>query len=250
MKYKIIIIVIFVVILCLSFYIYKWEFRKSLFNVYFLSLNKGRAVFVRSPDGKTALIGGGQSSEVIRELTKVFPFYRRKIDYLIIPSATPAQIGGLIEVVDRYDVEEVIMSKFMSTSTVLTILQKEINKKKIYVQKVEKGDVLRVGDLEMKILFPYGDFKFTKSSLPEIGLKIEYKNTGLFLLGNLSKIVQKDIAKSLEVKSYENIAEFYNSAIEAKTSPDLLKKIKAKYIFTTKEKTTRFSSDGFLWERN
>lgn len=248
MKYKIIIIVVSLIsILFLSHYIYKWEFRKPLFEVDFFSLTRGRAVFMRSPKNKTILVGGGQNSATIREVTKVMPFYSRKIDYIFIPSATPAQIGGLIEIIDRYDVGEVVMPKIMATSTVLTQLMKEIRKKKIHVEEVERGDEVEIGGLDIKILFPIEKFKYNKTSLPELGLEIVYKNTGVYLMGNLSKTIQKDILKTLEVKTRENLLEFYNSAIDSKVSKELVEKINPIFTFSTKEKSTRWVSDGFSW---
>ena len=92
-------------------YIYKWESREKVFEINFFSLNRGRSIFLRTPKNKTILIGGGQNTDTIRELTKVMPFYNRNIDYVFIPSATPAQIGGLIEIVDRYKIEEIFLTK-------------------------------------------------------------------------------------------------------------------------------------------
>ncbi len=234
----------------LSTYIYRWEYRKPALDVYFFSLNKGRAIFIRTPQNKTILVGGGQNSEIIRELTKVMPFYKRKIDYLVLPSAVPAQIGGLIEVVDRYEIDNVIMPKVMATSTVLNILVKNINKKKIHIEEVEKGDSIEVENgLVFDVLFPRADYKFNKTSLPELGLSISYGAAGVFLTGNLSKTIQKDIANQLEVKTDQNLVEFYNSGGESKVSDDLIKKIKPKFTFTTKEKTVHFVSEGEGWER-
>ncbi len=232
----------------MSVYIYTWEHRKPLFEVHFFSLNKGRAIFIRSPENKTILVGGGQNSEVIRELTKVMPFYRKHIDYVFIPNTTPVQIGGLIEILDRYDSGEIIMPEVMATSTVLIELMKKIQKKKIHIEKVKRGDEIEIGSLKVKILFPYKEFKFNKSSLPELGFSIEQGSTGLYLFGNLSKTIQKDILKNLDIMTTQNIVEYYNSATEAKVLDDLIEALKPKFIFSTKEKTIRFISDGFSWE--
>lgn len=250
MKYKITIAITSILVLGLSFYVYRWELRKPLFEVHFFSLSRGRAVFIRGPDGKTILVGGGQNSNTIRELTKVMPFYRKRIDYLVVPSATVAQIGGLLEMVERYKVGEVILPEPMSTSTVLDLLIKSVHKKKIHIQKVKKGDVLNIGDLKVEILFPFAEYKFNKSSLPELGMEIEYGETRLYLMGNLSRTIQKNIAKESQIPDGENILELYNSGIKTKVSGELIDAIKPKYIFTTKEKTTRFFSDGFSWKRS
>jgi beta-lactamase superfamily II metal-dependent hydrolase len=222
-------------VLCL--YIYRWEYRKPALDVYFFSLNKGRAVFIRTPDNKTLLVGGGQNTEVIKEITKVTPFYKRKIDIIIIPSAVPAQIGGLLEVLSRYEISEVIMPKVLATSTVLDILIKEIHKQKIHVREVERGGEVNIGGIELNILFPYKDFKYNKTSLPELGMSISYSSTTVYLLGNLSKTIQKDIAKYIGTSTDKNIVEFYNTASDTKVSTELIKKINPEYIWSTKERT-------------
>lgn len=233
----------------LGFYIYHWEYREAILEVHFFSLNKGRAVFIRTPENKTILVGGGQNSEVIRELTSAMPFYRRTIDTVVIPSAVPAQIGGFIEVIDRYEVNEILMPKIMATSTVLTELMKEVRRKKIHVEEVEKGDEINIEkSVTLKVLFPYEDFKFNKTSLPELGLVIEYDKTSAYLLGNLSKTIQKDISKEVQVKHDQNIVEFYHSMADGKVSEDLLEIISPLFNWNTKEKTTRAISDGFSWE--
>src|SRR3989344_4051646 len=285
---------IFILLGCISLgvYIYKWKYREPLFEIYFFSLNRGRAIFIRTPKNKTILIGGGQNSQVISEITKVMPFYDRKIDFFVVPSAMPTQIGGLIEVIDRYEIGQIIIPKIMATSTVLTILLKEIKKNKIHVEKVERGDKIEIGkqnewekqgkyekSVLLRVLFPYKGFKFNKTSLPELGMSISYGSTTVYLLGNLSKTIQKDILKSMnlnitanndlvegnviendidnKVKDNEksqddesqNIVEYYNSAIESKVYSDLLERIDPKFIFSTKEKTTHMISDGESWWR-
>jgi len=251
-KYKaFLILVVFVGLICFGLYIYHWEYREQLLEVHFFSLNKGRAVFIRTPQNKTILVGGGQNSEVIRELTKNMPFYKRRIDYVVLSSAVPAQIGGLIEVVDRYEVKEIIISKIMATSTVLDLLMKEIRKKKIHIEEVERGDEIDIEpDLRLDVLFPRVDFKFNKSSLPELGFSISYSTTSVYLMGNLSKTIQKDIAGILsaqDVKSDQNLIEFYNSGGESKVSKELIEKLKPSFVFTTKEKAVGFESSGERW---
>ena len=144
---------------------------------------------------------------------------------------------------------EVVLSKIHATSTVLSKLLNNISNKKIHIREVEKGDELDMGGLKVEVLFPYEDFKFNKTSLPELALGIGYKDTTVFLLGNISKTIQKNIAKSLIVNSKENIVEYYNSGIESKVSKDLVEKIKPRYMFTTKEKPTSWISDGLEWKK-
>lgn len=231
-------------------YVYHWEYRKPLLEVYFFSLNRGRSIFIRTPENKSILIGGGQTSEVIREITKVTPFYKRKINYLIVPSAVPAQIGGLVEILNRYEIGEIIMPKVMATSTASLALLAKIKKSKIHVKEVERGDEIEIeNNVNVEIHFPYEGFKFNKTSLPELGLSLSYASTTVYFLGNLSKTIQKDILKNTEMHTGKNIAELYNSAEQSKIFAELFEKIDPQFIFSTKEKTTHMVSDGEKWVR-
>jgi competence protein ComEC len=239
-----------VIFLYYSFIWYGWENREEGLRIFFFSLNRGRSIFINTKN-TNILVGSGANTEVIKEITKVVPFYQRKINKIIIPSAKEAEIGGFLEILERYEVEEVIIPKVMATSTLLKELEKEIRKQKIHVIRVEKGDEIEIGDsLKLKVLFPYKNFKFNKTSLPELALLFEYKNNGLFLLGNLSRTIQKDIAKNVEIKTVENLLELYNSGVDSKVSAELLDLIKPKYIFTTKEKSTDWFSDGEVWKKD
>lgn len=240
-------IIIIIALAYFTFYFYKWEFRNKNLELYLFSLNRGRSVFIRTPQNKTILVGGGQNTEVIREITNVTPFYNREINKVIIPSANANQIGGLIEVVNRYEIDEIIIPKLIATSTVLNELKKVINKNKIHMVEVKEGDNIEIEkDLEIRILFPSDSFKYNKTSLPELGLEFDYRNTSVFLIGNLSKTIQKYIARSLN-ETQNNVIEFYNSATEAKVSKELLDKLKPQFIFSTKEKSMHLISDGEGW---
>lgn len=242
--------IVVVGLVALSYYVYHWENRKPLLEVNFFSLNRGRAILIRTPENKTILIGGGQNSEAIQKLTSEMPFYKRSLDAVVIPSAVPAQIGGLIEIIERYEVGEIIMPKIIATSTVLNELMKDIRSKKIHIKEVERGDKIEIErDLKIHVLFPNKDFKFNKSSLPELGIELEYQQTHAFLLGNLSKTIQKDIVKDVQVKDSQNIVEFYNSMADGKVSEELLELIDPAFTWSTKEKTTRVISDGFSWNQ-
>ncbi len=235
-----------IVIFCLTlfflgavgFYIARYEFREPMLEVYFFNLNKGRSIFLYGPDGKTILIDGGQNGEVIRELSKILPFYRRRIDVVIVTSALPKNVGGLSEVLDRYEVNKIIEPTLMGTSTALQLFQKTAKKKKVPIEKVEKGDSFAIDSMQFKVLFPDPDFKYNKSSLPELVLQVDYKDTTLVFLGDSSKTIQKSFIKDLE-KIY--LVEFAHGATKSRVSADLVSKLQPEVTVSAKrEETLKF----------
>src|SRR5574343_1451105 len=133
-------------IISIVFYVYKWEYRRPYFEINFLGLNRGRSVFIRTPENKTILIGAGQSSEVISRITKLMPFYNRRIDTLILPNNQINQIGGSIDILKRYKVGEVIVPSIMGTSTVLSEVLTNIRRNKVNIREVKRGEILNYED--------------------------------------------------------------------------------------------------------
>jgi competence protein ComEC len=70
---------------------------------------EGHPVLVRTPQGQTMLIGGSPSpSSLLGKLGAQLPFWQRDIDWLIVPRVTSGELNGLLGVLDRYDVKQVM----------------------------------------------------------------------------------------------------------------------------------------------
>lgn len=252
-KYKKLIIIIVIIssaILCVFYYIN--QNKNSNLEIYFSNLKRGRSVIIKTDDDKYILYGAGQNTEVIRILTKHMPFYKRKIDFVFLPSVNQNQIGGMIDIIDRYEIGQVYMPETFSTSTVLSVVMDKINKKKIKLIKFKEGEEIIINDdLKIKILFPNMTFKYNKSSLPELVVGINYKNINIILFGNISKTIQKYIfqnyIKNNNYKKESTIIEYYNSMPDTKVYKEILEYLKPKYIFNTKSKDVNLISDGEGW---
>ncbi len=88
-------------------YVWKQEHRSKVLEIYIFNMSSGNAVFVRTPEDERILIDGGGNSNIIRELTKILPFYTRRIDTLISTNTEGKNVAGLIDVLDRYEVNSI-----------------------------------------------------------------------------------------------------------------------------------------------
>ncbi len=222
----------------MGWYVYRWESRDPVLEVYFFHLNRGHSVFLRTPHGKTILIDGGQNGEVIRELTKVFPFYRRRINTVIVTSAEPRNVGGLSEVLERYEVEKVIEPILFGTSTAQEVFHRTVKKKGITIEKVEKGDGFEVDEVKFEVLFPDPNFKYNKSSVPELLFRVSIATTSMVFLGGSSKTIQKSLSAEI---GKVHLVEFAHGATKSRVSADLLLVLNPEVIVSSKrEGTLRF----------
>jgi len=74
-------------------------------KVTFLDVGQGDAIFITTPAGQQVLVDGGPSpSDLTSALGKEMPFWDRSIDLLIMTHPDADHISGLVEVLDRYEV--------------------------------------------------------------------------------------------------------------------------------------------------
>jgi competence protein ComEC len=228
-KYKVISIVTCAAIALLGIYVAHWELRKPEFEVHFFHLNKGRSVFIRTPHNKTILIDGGQSGDIIAELTGIFPFYRRYIDTIIMTSATPKNVGGLVEVGERFGIGEVVEPSVLGTSTAFTAFQRIIREKEVKLRDMERGDEFAIDGVKFKVIF----------DMAEMVLQVEYASTSMLLLGDISKTIQKSLVSDL---GKVNLVEFAHGASDSRVSSELFKTTDPDFIVYSKKDSTRAPS--------
>ena len=86
------------------------ETRNGILTVVFLDAGQGDAIFIEAPNGNQVLIDGGPNKSVLRQLSKVMPFYDRSIDIVIATHPDKDHIGGLPDVLQRYTVDFILES--------------------------------------------------------------------------------------------------------------------------------------------
>ena len=195
-------ILTFIFFTVITLYIFKLNEHSHSLRIYVFSLKNNIAIFLQTSSGKRILINGGGNSEIVRKITKVIPFYSRHIDTIISTNEEDKNITGLISVVDRYKVDRAYLQKINSHNLNLSTTSSKIydtyihklKARKIYVQELIKGDVIKLDEeTKIEVLFPVqsNDFKYSKSSSPELVLVVSYKDFNFLILGNVSKKIQK-----------------------------------------------------------
>jgi competence protein ComEC len=81
--------------------------RQNL-EVIFFNVGQGDSAFIQTPSGQQVLIDGGPDSTVINKLARVLPFYDRTIDLIILTHPEKDHIAGLLDVLKRYKVENIM----------------------------------------------------------------------------------------------------------------------------------------------
>ena len=77
-------------------------------KVVFFDVGQGDSIFIETPEKHQILIDGGPTSVVLEKLGNEMPFYDRTIDLIILTHPEHDHIGGLLEVLKRYRVENIL----------------------------------------------------------------------------------------------------------------------------------------------
>jgi len=79
------------------------------FQVSFLDIGQGDAIYIRTPDDYHALVDSGPSMNVLERLAEVMPRYSRTLDLLVLTHPHADHVNGFVEILKRYDVRRVVM---------------------------------------------------------------------------------------------------------------------------------------------
>jgi len=129
-------------------------------KVYFLDVGQGDSILIRTPNHQDILIDGGPSSDVVNKIGQYLPFYDRNIELVILTHAHSDHVVGLIEVLKRYQVDQILYSGQVSyqSSDYLAWLE-IIRKKAVPLRSVKCCEQISLGEnLNLEILYPFEDF--------------------------------------------------------------------------------------------
>ncbi len=164
-------------------------------HVSFLDVGQGDAILIQTPSHHKILIDGGPSPQEINlELGKKLPFWDKGIDLVVLTHPQDDHLSGLIEVLRRYQVKQVLESDFPCDTANCEEWIKVIRKKKIVRNLAVVGQKISLGnDTLLEVLQPEKPFLGGTSS--------DVNNNSLVLrlvMGNASFLLTGDIEEEAE----------------------------------------------------
>jgi competence protein ComEC len=155
-------------------------------EVSFLNVGQGDAVLVQTPSRYQILIDGGPDPrEISLKLGQKFPFWDKSIDVVVLTHPHDDHLVGLIEVLRRYEVGQVLEPKLNYTSPAYTEWHKHIREKNIKHVWAQAGQYIKLGDgVRMEVLNPQAKlFEGTTSDIDNNGVVLRLaKDEVSFLL--------------------------------------------------------------------
>ena len=178
------------------------------FKMFFADVGQGDSCVIVTPNKKKILIDGGGSESYNVGKNVLVPYLLarriRHIDYIIISHFDTDHIDGLLTVMEKLKVDQVLISKQGELNKNYERFVRIVNEKHIKVIIVNCGDKIKIEkDLYFEILWPDNSNFISENSLNNnsIVCKLYYKSFTCIFSGDIEEIAEKNILKKYDNNS-------------------------------------------------
>ncbi len=226
---------IFVLLTILSSFL-SWQNQTSansgngLLTVAFLDVGQGDAIFIETQDGVQMLIDGGAGNAVLRELSKQMPIGDRNLDIVLATHSDKDHIGGLVDVLERYEVENVITTNNKNDTTVSEAFDLAVSLEKTNLQMVSTGYQLALGASTSLVIFsPLGDASNWETNTASIVAMLRYGDTEFMLTGDAPISIEEYLVKTYGNDLESEVLKLGHHGSRTSSGENFLDTVKPKY---------------------
>lgn len=226
-----IIICLLIVLILINFIIY--IFPQKL-RIFFIDVGQGDSTLIITPDKKTVLIdgGGSDSFDVGEKVLLPYLLDRRilKIDYILISHFDTDHCGGILTIMEKVKVKNIIISEQAEHSENYERFKKLMINKKIRLIEVKKGDKIKIGRYsEFKILFPPSRL-LSENPLNNnsIVAQFNYNNFKMLFTGDIEKLAEQQILKTEKAEIRADILKVAHHGSKTSSIPEFIKAVRPK----------------------
>ncbi|WP_305880099.1 MBL fold metallo-hydrolase [Sporosarcina sp. Marseille-Q4943] len=169
-------------------------------KVHFIDVGQGDAILIQSPVGKTMLVDGGPKSAGKHVVDFLKAKGIKKLDYVVATHPDVDHIGGLIEVLNSFNVTNFIDSGYAHTSQTYYELLTLIDKKNIKFSVAEELDKIPL-DPKMVIRVLYADENAKDGNDASVVLKATYNKVSFLLMGDADTAIEDYVRGKYDVSA-------------------------------------------------
>jgi len=257
LKFRFVVLIILLFITISSLYFSFKEERGGILTVAFLNIGQGDAIFIEAPSGNQILIDGGPGKSVLRELSKVMPFYDRSIDVVLATHADQDHIGGIPDVLQKYKVDIFMETGVAGESSSYKELEKIVeeksqgltfrNSKGGTLKKIlaRRGMAVDLGDgVVLQILFPDRDPSGMETNTSSIIARLVYGKNEFMFTGDSPKAIESYLV-SLQSQSrtlvlQSDVLKAGHHGSKTSTSLEFVTAVSPEYVVISAGKDNRY----------
>lgn len=164
-------------------------------TVHILDIGQGDAILISLPNNEQTLIDGGPDDAVLTQISKYMPPFDRKIEHVVLTHPHADHVTGLVKVVERYEVGEVLETGIDYSSAIYKRWRDDIKNKNIPDRQIRQGEEYLWGPARFEVLWPDNS---SVSSSSDSGInntsvvgRLVFGESEVMLMGDAEKEVQE-----------------------------------------------------------
>lgn len=209
-----------------------WQWPEAELKLVFCSVGQGDATLMIYRD-QQILVDGGPNNRVLDCLGQYLPFWDREIELVIASHAEADHITGLVEVVNRYQVEQFLAVNEANDTAEYRALMEAIRRRGVPTKELVGGDAVRLGPVTLAWLWPPNPGRGVlgaKTSLNKFSqvIRASFGEFDWLLTGDIDTKIERQLVTSgtlpeVEVLKVAHHGSKYSTAAEflAAVSPEL-----------------------------
>ena len=170
--------------------------QSDILGVHFIDVGQGDGVFITTPTQRRILIDGGKrDSSVAFKVGALMPFYDKRIDVVVATHADSDHIGGLIDVLDRFEVGMLVVQDKGNDKFLHTVLMQKAREKQVQIH--EAGDIQRIsiGEVQVEFIRPDLTLADATENQKSVITKLVYRNDSFLFTGDIDNDVETQLVR-------------------------------------------------------
>lgn len=167
------------------------------FSVYVCDVGQGDGIFIDGGEGNQVLVDGGPDDSILTCLGNIMPIYDRSIDVVILTHPHADHVGGLVSVLERYNVGRVIESGVAYETAAYREWHEAIEGKRIPITIAQSGQEIFLGDGSViTILSPVRLHKDVLLKNPHdamIVMRLDHGGSSVLLTGDMEDELERKL---------------------------------------------------------
>jgi len=222
------------------------DLRQSKFlEVNFFDVGQGDAIFIETPEKHQILIDGGPDSTILEKLGVEMPFWDRTIDLIILTHPEEDHLSGLIGVLKRYKVENILWTGVLHTAPEYDEWNRAIETEGAKIQIAKAGQKIfwnKNPEDFIEILYPFEnlsgqDFKDINDT--SVVSHLVFGEKSFLFPGDIFEKAEGEILnRGMEVNS--DVLKVAHHGSKTSSSPQFLAKVSPKIAVISLSKNNKY----------
>ncbi|MEX0933198.1 MAG: ComEC/Rec2 family competence protein [Candidatus Paceibacterota bacterium] len=173
--------------------------EKQILSVVMLDVGQGDAFFIESPGGTQVLIDGGRGRAALRELSKVMPFWDRSLDVVVATHPDADHIGGLVHVLERFDVSYILHTSIQKDTPVFRAYSEAVLEEDPVIVPSSRGTKITLDDSVVLTILSREVVAASDTNEASIILRLDYGGTSFLFTGDAPKETEQELLQFYSV---------------------------------------------------